>query len=252
MKKMIFISLLSLVSLAGLFAQELSAEDTAKANNPLADMTAFSAQTYYMPDTDMSASFLRVAKPLADGKVLVRASLPILASNTAEGFTTGLGDINVFASYSFISQPGLTAGIGPMVSMPTTTGDFEHMTGGWQVGAAMVVFYAPSPIYQMGGLITYSKTVSDNADGTDKNTLAIQPFLFLQMGGGAYLRSAGISTFEFEDGFDYSIPLGIGIGKAMKAGDVVFNVFAEPTFTVASNSNQNGFQFYTGINLQFN
>ncbi len=50
------------------------------------------------------------------------------------------------------------------------------------------------------------------------------------MGKGAYLRSSAAWTFDMEnDG--YYIPVGFGIGKVVKSGRSVFNMWLEPQFT---------------------
>ena len=46
-------------------------------------------------------------------------------------------------------------------------------------------------------------------------------------------------------------PLGIGIGKVVKSGRSVFNIFFEPQFTILHNGQgYPAFQIFAGINLQ--
>ncbi|EAN2044034.1 hypothetical protein D9N54_25130, partial [Salmonella enterica] len=66
------------------FAAEEHAPDAAQANNPLANMTAFNMQNYYIgdvSDTDQDANqfWFRYAQPfsLGESKWLLRSSLPI-------------------------------------------------------------------------------------------------------------------------------------------------------------------------------
>ncbi len=77
----IFLGLILVLAGAGpALADEPTAEELAKANNPLADLTAFSVQNYHssalcgVPDESTNTFWLRAAKP--PGKVLWRASLP--------------------------------------------------------------------------------------------------------------------------------------------------------------------------------
>jgi len=45
----------------------------------------------------------------------------------------------------------------------------------------------------------------------------------------------------------------LGIEKVFKSGDTVFNVFAEPQFTILHKGNgQPQFQLLVGFNMQFN
>lgn len=58
-------------------------------------------------------------------------------------------------------------------------------------------------------------------------------------------------TFNLEDD-SYSVPLGFGIGKVVKAGHTVFNIFIEPQFTVLHDGvGQPELQVFTGLNMQF-
>ena len=77
---------------------------------------------------------------------------------------------------------------------------------------------------------------------------ALQPFAFYQLGGGTYLRAAPIWVYNFEND-DYSVPLGIGIGQVIKKGKTVYNLFAEPQFSVADEGpGQPEWQLFVGFN----
>ena len=74
----------------------------------------------------------------------------------------------------------------------------------------------------------------------------------MQMGGGYYLRGAPIWAFDLEND-TYSIPVGLGLGRVFKSGNTVFNVFAEPQFTILHKGDgQPLFQVLVGFNMQFN
>ena len=48
------------------------------------------------------------------------------------------------------------------------------------------------------------------------------------------------------------MPLGFGIGKVVKAGHTVFNIFIEPQFTVLHDGvGQPEMQIFAGLNMQF-
>ncbi len=237
MKKIsLFVSFL-LFSVTYLNAQsnEEQASDAAQANNPLANMTALNFHNYYMPkinnasnDTYMNNTWVRFAKPFVDGKFLLRVSAPIntigtpvTAFGTVET-TNGLGDINAFLSYNFISKPTATVGIGPLIGVPTATDDVLG-AGKWQGGLAFVAFIAKSPIFQFGGLITYQASFAGDEDRSNTNMAAVQPFYFWQLGKGTYLRGAPIWLFDFENEA-YCVPLALGIGKVVNLGGTVFNL----------------------------
>ncbi len=266
MKKNKILSILFLFTVLTLNAQEKNAANetsasAAQANNPLANMTALSFQNYYFPklaespeDAFMNTTWVRFAKPIAKGKLLLRASMPFSTLgvpnvNGVVNTTSGLGDFNAFLSYNFISNATTTMGIGPSITAPTATDDLLG-AGKWQGGFAFVAFVAKSPVFQFGGLITWQASFAGDADRQSTNLGAIQPFYFWQLGKGTYLRGVPIWVLDFEKDA-YSFPIALGIGKVVKMGSTVFNMYVEPQYSIYVKGTQPVFQVLTGINLQF-
>jgi hypothetical protein len=233
----------------------------AQANNPLADMTALNFHNYYVPkltdapaDAYMNTAWIRFAKPFAKGRLLFRLSIP-LNTVTYPGIAdtvyamNGLGDINAFLSYNFVSKPTATVGIGPLVVAPSASND-SLGAGKWQGGFAFVTFIARSPVFQFGGLITWQTSFSGDEDKPNTNLAAIQPFYFWQLGNGTYVRGAPIWVFDIENE-TFHVPLGLGIGKVLPVGRTVFNLFVETQYSVIHKGTQPQFQLFAGINLQF-
>ena len=251
--------LLVLLLTDGAFAEE-QAGSAAQANNPLANMTAFNLQNYYigeLTESDESANqfWLRFAKPIsvADTDWIVRASLPINSYPTPpdDDKETGIGDFNVFAAYLIdTGNPALSFGIGPQLTAPTASKD-ELGSEKWSAGLANVLFNASSAKFQYGYLLTWQASFAGDSDRSDVNVAAFQPFAFYQLGHGTYLRAAPIWMYNLEND-DYSVPLGVGIGQVIKRGKVVYNVFVEPQFSVADDGpNQPEWQIFMGFNMQF-
>lgn len=241
-------------------AQDSAGAAAAQANNPLANMTAFNIQDYYigeLTDSDKSANqfWLRFAKPLSIAKTnwIFRASLPINTFPTVPDGDkdTGLGDFNIFAAYLIdTGNPAVSFGIGPQITAPTASND-DLGSGKWSAGLANVLFNASSPKFQYGYLLTWQASFAGEDDRADVNTAAFQPFVFYQLGGGTYLRAAPIWVYNFEND-DYSVPLGIGIGQVIKKDKTVYNVFIEPQFSVADEGpGQPDWQIFFGFNMQF-
>ena len=249
------------VSVASLKAQENASETLKEANNPLADMTALNFHNYYIPklsdapdDAYLNTTWIRFAKPFSDGKLLLRISMPINTIGIPDRFggissTSGLGDINAFLSYNFVSKPNKTMGIGPLVAAPTAS-ETVLGTGKWQAGFAFVAFIANSPTFQFGGLITWQASFACDSDREDTNFGAIQPFYFWQLGKGTYLRGAPIWVFDFANE-TFHVPFALGIGKVVKVERTVFNLFIEPQYSILTKGTQPQFQLFTGINVQF-
>ena len=233
---------------------DAEAKALANANNPLANMVAFNVQNYYYAelygiDERANTAWLRYAQPF--GRWLMRASLPISTAPGGGGQdpVSGIGDFNVFFAY-LLSDPTSPKqyGVGPLLAGPTATDDAIGADV-WQAGAAAVYFDASSKVVQWGGLVTYQTDFA--GDGDDTSLAVLQPFLMIQIGKGTYLRSAALWVFDLENS-TYNVPVGFGIGKVVKSGNTVFNMFIEPQFTILHDGiGQPELQIFAGLNLQF-
>ncbi|WP_217356122.1 hypothetical protein [Ruegeria arenilitoris] len=240
-------------------AQESDAASAAaQANNPLANFKAVNVQNYYVGDisgTDQTGNqfWLRYAQPFSLGHTnwVLRASLPLNSFPAQSGKTTGVGDLNVFAAYLIdIGNPAVSFGVGPQLTAPTGSTDGSGSKK-WSAGIANVLFNASSPLFQYGYLLTWQASFAGDSDAKDVNIGAFQPFLFYQLGGGTYLRSAPIMTYDFESD-SYNVPIGLGIGQVFKKKDITYNVFVEPQYSVASKGpGQAKWQIFAGFNTQF-
>jgi len=215
-------------------AARAKAEAMKEANNPLSDLTSVSFQDYgYLglsrddttpePAGLANAFYLRFAKAFGP-RVLTRISLPVLT--TRQGGATGLGDLNIILPI-IVTNPGSNTsfGIGPMATFPTHT-DPALGADAWGIGASAVVFYTGANT-QIGSLLTYNYNLSPDTDADRGNFLAYQPFLFFQIGGGFYIRSSAIMTFDMVNNA-HNIPLGLGLGKVLPTPKgLIFNFYAE-------------------------
>lgn len=252
--------------LAGLIALPISAlaaeagGDSAQANNPLANMTAFNMQNYYIGDvsgTDKDANqfWFRYAQPFSLGasKWLLRASLPVNTwpSAPSGGHQTGVGDLNLFTAWLIdTGDPAVSFGFGPQLTAPTATQD-ETGSEKWSAGLVNVLFDASSPKFQYGYLASWQNSFAGEGNRSDVNVAAFQPFLFYQLGGGTYLRSAPIWNYNFQND-SYGVPLGLGVGQVIKSQGTVYNFFIEPQGSVADHGpGQPRWQIFAGLNIQF-
>lgn len=233
--------------------EQPSEEEMAQANNPLASAYAVNLQNYYVPslygvsDQSINTAWIRGVAPI--GRTITRASLPLPTRPSGSGGSvSGLGDLNVFTAYLFVSDATTSLGVGPLLVAPTATDDALGQ-GKWQAGAAAVVFKA-TRIVQVGGLLTWQASFAGESDRESTSLFATQPFVVWQLGKGTYLRSTGIWAFDLKSG-DYSVPIGFGIGQVLKAGGLVYNIFLEPQFTILhSGAGQPEIQLFAGINVQ--
>ena len=259
--RIILILIVYVFGMCQLKAQE-EVDANAQANNPLANMPALSIQNYYVskltnaPEGSyLNTAWLRFAKPFKSGQFLLRASAPLStvgALNSSTGSietTSGLGDMNAFFSYNFVSKPNATVGIGPLIAAPTASEDALG-SGKWQAGLALVAFIVKSPVFQFGGLVTWQTSIAGDDDRADTNIAAVQPFYFWQLGKGTYLRGAPIWFFDIENS-QYHVPVALGIGKVVKSGSTLYNFYVEPQYSVLHNGTQPQVQLFLGTNIQF-
>lgn len=228
----------------------------AQANNPLANITVFNLQNYYIPslseldDQNANNFFLRYARPFGD-RWLMRASLPFSRVPTGPGTTTsGVGDLNFNLFYLFDTDPATSFGVGPQLTLPTAS-EAETGTDKYQGGVSIIYFNARSQFFQWGALVTWQGSFAGDDDRPHTNQLAIQPFYFFQLGNGLYLRGAPTWAFDLRTD-NYHVPVGLGIGKVVRQGNTVFNFWVEPQFTILDRGpGQPEFQIFAALNLQF-
>jgi hypothetical protein len=213
------------------------------ANNPLADMIAFSLHNYYfpklngIPDESANTFWLRFVTPF--WRVIPRVSLPIQVTpapnpTASVAKVTGIGDLNVFAT--FVVTPDdldVMVGVGPIYTAPTASNDaLGH--GKHEVGVAALAVWGKG-IVLVGGLANYQIGVGGDASKPRTQFIVAQPFVF----------------FDIEQP-TYNVPFGLGAGKVIPTEKIVFNLFIEPQFAMALRGiGQPAVQIFAGMNMQF-
>lgn len=232
-----------------------TAAEVAKANNPLAPVTAINFHDYYASAlygvADQSANAMLLRPVLATSRMIVRGTLPLSTVPGPGDGVSGLGDFSIFDAFLLTSSESRTQfGVGPLLVVPTATDDALG-AGKWQAGGALVGVSSVAPTVMLFGLVTYQHSFAGDADRPTTSLLTAQPGAIIQLGSGYYVRSTGVWQFNTQTG-DYSIPFGLGAGKVLRAGSAVLNLFLEPQFTVLHDGvGQPAFQTFAGINIQF-
>lgn len=234
----------------------VSAEELAKANNPLADANAINFQNYFMPSLqgvpDASVNLFLLRPVMVAGRQIIRATVPFQTSPTGLlDYDSGIGDINVFDAILLTGEDAKTmVGVGPLLVIPSASSD-SLGSGKWQAGAAAVVVRPLPGGSMLAGLVTWQTDFAGDEDRAGTNFLTAQPVAILQIGAGFYVRSTGLLTFDFEND-RYLIPFGVGVGKVFKVGRTVVNSFLEPQWSAyAKGDAQPRWQVFAGINLQW-
>lgn len=146
-----------------------------------------------------------------------------------QGSTTGLGDSSYTA---FISprEPGkLIWGVGPVLSIPTSTDDALG-SGEWAAGPSVVLLTMPGS-WVTGILL--SNTWSFDSDG-DVNFFFSQIFANYNMKKGWFLTTQPVFTANWEAGSGqrWTVPLGGGIGRVYKIGKQPVNTLVQAYYNV--------------------
>jgi hypothetical protein len=240
-------------------AQDAGGDALAQANNPLANSTSLNLQNLYTGnltgiEEPANSVLLRAAQPfqMFGSTVITRLTLPINTFPDGAGdHESGVGDLNFFAAYLIdTGNPAISFGLGPQITAPTAADDALG-SGKWSAGFANVLFNASSKTFQYGYLLTWQASFAGGEDRSDVNVAAFQPFLFYQLGGGTYLRSTGVMTYDFERDA-YAVPVGLGIGQVVQTERGVLNLFVEPQYSVAtSGDGQSEWGVFGGLNFQF-
>lgn len=229
------------------------------ANNPIASATSLNIQNEYignLSDIDESGNILnlRAIQPFSlGGEWVARATLPVVTLPTPPDLDseTGIGDFNVFALKLIdVGRPTVTVGFGPSLTVPSATNDALG-NGTWNAGLANVLFNFTNPRFQWGYLAVWETDFAKQRDDAgDVNRAFFQPFGILQMGDGWYLRSTGVWNYDFETD-NYSMPVGLGLGRVIITEPAVLNVFFEPQVAVATEGpGQREWGAFFGINFQ--
>lgn len=231
-----------------------SAKDNSQneANDPLTPKMAFQVHDYTQPilsqrpEEGAHQLYLRHVLPHDTLGVdqIARASLPLIADSWGpHGAWNGIGDFTIYdMAIAYLGQTKL--GAGPVVTAPTASAAALG-PGKWQAGLQTVIS-APHD----WGLSALLSSYQQSFDGA-LQTLTIQPLLFLNLDGGYYLRSTGISTFNL--GQNSLVPVGLGLGRVFERSDGrLVNVFVEPQYSVVQTGpGVPAFQIFTGVILQF-
>lgn len=244
------------LGLGGSVARAQTAEEVAAANNPLARINAINLHNFYSPSIygapNATLNDFLFQPVFARPRMIFHVTLPLATVSGDSVDQSGLGDLSIFGAY-VLPQKGRTEfGVGPVLVFPTATGEALG-AGKWQAGVTVVVIAQPEPTFLVGGFLSYAHSFAnaDTVQRTGVNALIFKPILVAQVGGGWYLRSTGVWSFDLEQG-GWGVPFGIGVGKVVRTPHAVLNFFLEPQFTVLHDGvDQPALQVLAGLNMQF-
>ena len=222
-------------ALGTLLHAQMSKEEIAKATqNPLTVMYTIPIQSnsyyYNTPNTDGMKNITNfqpvVPVDISDDWVMVtRTIIPVVyddvkTPNRVEGDTFGLGDttFTAFFTQKNAKKGSWLWGAGPVVYLPTATAD-KFGTKKWGVGPAAVALDMNGK-WVYGALLMHVWSFAGSDNGKNVNLTTFQPFVNYNLSDGWYVASVPIITANWEatNGNEWTVPLGGGVGKALKFG----------------------------------
>ena len=229
MKKILISLALAGVLLPGALCAEMSTEEIAKASqNPLTAMYSLPIQNN-TSFGDETRNFANIQPVLPfdvgdDWTLVTRTIIPVVYNGAAapDDSEWGVADTSVtgFFTPKKTGESGIVWGVGPTVLVPTSTND-SMGPGEWGAGISAVALTSNGK-WVYGGLI--SNVWSFTGDNS-VNSMTLQPFVNYNFSDGLFVSSVPIITanWKAEDSSNtWTVPLGLGVGKAMKMGSTPF------------------------------
>jgi hypothetical protein len=186
------------------------------------------------------------------GRQIIRATLPISSGEDNNATQqSGLGDFNVFDAIRVSPEESRTVlAVGPMLVAPTATNPSLGQ-GKWQAGLAAVGLHPLSEGSLLIGILTWQHSFAGEHSRPAAQVVTFQPIAALSIGGGYYVRSSGIWSFDIPNN-KHLIPIGAGFGKVFKIGNAIVNAFIEPQFTIYhTGTGLPSIQIFSGLYFQF-
>ncbi len=244
MKRVLGTILLAALMLPVPLMAEMSKEEIAKATqNPLTAMYSIPIQnnTYFNMGPDDKTKNIANLQPVIpidlndDWTLVTRTIVPFVwAPNFPEltpdpndhyETTFGIGDITstLFFTPKKPSKNGWIWGAGPVFLLPTAT-DEALGTNKWGAGPAGIALKSDGKwVYGAMLMNLWSFAGSGQDEDIERvNLMTFQPFVNYNLHDGWFIASVPIITANWEADNDHrwTIPLGLGIGKAMKLGKI--------------------------------
>lgn len=228
-------------------ATQENQEDLAKAaQNPVADMVSIPFQPNFnfgfgtdRKKTQIVTNIQPVIpiKLNKDWNLITRTIIPVVYTEYP-AYQTGLGNIQ-FTAFLSPAKPGkFIWGFGPVIQFPTHT-DTYLGSNKWSGGPSAVgLFLDKNSPWVIGALVQNiwsfagPKTSKDNPS---VNQFLIQPFINYNLPKAWYITFSPAITADWKAaGSDqWTVPLGLGVGKIFKIGKLPFNGQISSFYNVA-------------------
>ena len=203
-------------------------EDLAKKlANPISDLVSVPFQFNWEQGVGPSEAtrFILNVQPVMpfalnkDWNVIARAIVPLVSQPAlAEGGEPAFGVSDVLASFFFSpSKPGLIWGVGPAISLPSTSIPTLG-TEKWSAGPTVVVLKQTGKV-TYGALWNQVWSFSGNTDRADVDQMFLQPFLAYQATPTLTVTLQSETTANWEVDEDrWTVPINVLLAKLSSFG----------------------------------
>jgi hypothetical protein len=203
-------------------------------NNPAAPVTLIQFRDILIPGipgTDGVSNGLQMQPVLPIGPFqsfqhaqLIKITLPLHLTvpgydngSTHIGGDAGFGDIQLFDLLS-IKQSWGRWGVGAAFVFPTAT-DSLLGSGKWQAGPAMALIYTGVKNLTAGAVIQNPISVGGDSSRPDVNHMLITPTFTFNLAHGWFVGMSDYNwVFDWENGGDATVPIGVQVGKLVRIG----------------------------------
>jgi hypothetical protein len=213
-------------------ASALQSEETAlvsineRLQNPVSDLLSVSIENTscfrYGPGRNETMDTLDFGATLplyvvAGLDIIVKPDIPLVYVPWPEK-QAGFGDMKITALLAGSIHGGISWGIGPVIGIPTATGDLLG-TGRWTAGPSAALVYTGGNVVAgvtAYGLFSFAGPVSRG----EVDRLYIKPFVYvnLERGWYMYIDPEFQCDYNLPSVQQWTVPLGGGIGKTFTAG----------------------------------
>jgi len=214
-----------------------------KSLNPLADLMSFQVQSNFNfnvePGRQTEYVFdLQANVPIRLPKgwtLITRTIVPLVnepGSESGEGHTFGIGDIQPTLFFSPPSSTAFIWGFGPVAQFPSASAT-SLGSGKWELGPAVAGILTWGS-WVVGAQVYNLWSFAGDSTRPAVNQMLLQPLVSYTLPGDWYLTSSPQITADWKalSGDRWTVPLGAGIGKLISIGKRSLSVQAEGYYNV--------------------
>jgi hypothetical protein len=228
--------------------------------NPVADLISLPFQNNFNfgwgPDNEMQ--YVLNVQPVIpfqlneDLNIITRIVMPVVYQPgviTNDAF--GLSDTTITPFLSPAKSDKFVWGVGPAIVIPSATDD-ELGSDQWALGPSVVGVYKDGP-WVLGAILNNVWGIAGpRADGS-VNQLYINPFINYVFDTGFYVVSSPIITanWDAEDGEQWVVPLGGGVGHVLRWGSQPVNLNVSAFYNVEDTSTSGEWTFRFTLSFLF-